>query len=208
MLVLSRDCDTVIRIGPDIKVKVLSIRKRRVKLGIDAPSDVRVWRDEIEPQSLATWTGPETEEGTPHDGFPILVVEDNPDHADLIARALADSQCSEVMMASTGRAAIELLQDSAGAVPRLVLLDMYLPDISGLEVLRRIRSMEHLQTLPVVVLSSAREETIVTDCLRAGANAFANKSARFHEFRESVARIAVFWKCECRIPRFDAKVFA
>ncbi len=47
MLVLSRDCDTAIRIGPDISVKVLSIRKQRVKLGVEAPSTVRVWRDEI-----------------------------------------------------------------------------------------------------------------------------------------------------------------
>ena len=206
MLVLSRDCDRVIRIGPDIKVKVLSIRKRRVKLGIDAPRDVRIWRDEIELQSSATWTGAGEEACTPYAEFPILIVEDNPDHADLIARSLTDCRFPEVTTVSTGKAAIDLLRKNAGAAPQLVLLDLYLPDISGLEVLRQIRSVEQFQTLPVVILSSAREEGIVAECLQAGANAFVNKSARFREFRESVSRIAGFWKCECQVPRLETKV--
>jgi carbon storage regulator CsrA len=217
MLVLSRDCDTVIRIGPDIRVKVLSIRKQRVKIGVDAPENVRVWREEISPFA--------DDRQVPHvdepdeasviraveDDFSILVVEDDPDHARLITKVLTDCRFPQVTLAKTGEAAIQALGDVNGRVgeslaPHLVLLDLQLPDMSGVDVLRRIRSDERYHTTPVVMLSAAREDTVVADCLEAGANAFVNKSAHFKEFRDSVTRIANFWKTDCRILRARQKV--
>ena len=206
MLVLSRDCDTVIRIGPDIRVKVLSIRKQRVKIGVDAPGNVRVWREEISPfveQPESQFAEAPRDDASPpaaaEEDFSILVVEDDPDHARLITKVLTDSRFPQVTLAKTGEAAIRVLggQPSQGveaASPHLVLLDLQLPDMSGVEVLRRIRSDERHHTAPVVMLSAAKEDRLVADCLEAGANAFVNKSAHFREFRDSVSRIANFWK--------------
>ncbi len=211
MLVLSRDCDSVIRIGEDIKVKVLSIRKQRVKLGVDAPSDVRVWREEIAPHPIPRETSAKRGSNgcPPAKQFAVLLVEDDPDHALLITRVLADCQMTEVTRMATGMAAIEALEDDAVAGqptlrPQLVLLDLHLPDIHGLEVLRQIRCMDHFRTLPVVILSCDRRDHLGADCLEAGANAFVGKSSGYREFRESVARIATFWRRDCCLPTAEA----
>jgi len=213
MLVLSRDCDTVIRIGSDIKVKVLSIRKQRVKLGVDAPHDIRVWREEVLPESALDTPpveGTATEVSAEVAPFSILVVEDDADHAQLIQRALKGCESSQVMVANSGKAAIKALGDDRaftveGTPPNLVLLDLHLPDISGLEVLRQIRSIPRYRALPVVMLSSENRDTHIADCLEAGANAFVSKSVHFREFRESVSRIAAFWQSDCRLPKLRSR---
>lgn len=196
MLVLSRDCDSSIRIGPDIKIKVLSIRKQRVKIGVDAPSSVRIWRDEIAP------SGNDDDESSPtvrEDGFefPVLVVEDDPDQAELIARALAVSDLSSVTVVGTGTEALEALLPHHGSepqlIPSLVLLDLNLPDMPGIEVLQRLRQAEWLATVPVVVLTAHRTDEMVKTCLAAGANAFVVKAMGFDEFVQSIGRIAAFW---------------
>jgi len=211
MLVLSRDCDTVVRIGPDIKVKVLTIRRRRVKLGIEAPGDVRVWREEILPESA--WSeaigGDDNHRGD-LPAFPILVVEDDPDHAQLIAKVLFQRRFAQVTIAPTGRAAIAMLDSSGESIedivlPHLVLLDLNLPDISGLAVLQWIRAQDRLRSVPVVILSGRWQDDLVADCLAAGANAFVSKSAQYGELRESVARIASFWQ-GCCFPRCEARL--
>jgi carbon storage regulator CsrA len=203
MLVLSRDCDSSIRIGPDIKIKVLSIRKQRVKIGVDAPSSVRIWRDEIAP------TGDEDEDsshGGQSDGFefPVLVVEDDPDQAELIARALAVSDLPSVTVVGSGREALDALLPETGSEPKfmpsLVLLDLNLPDMSGLDVLRELRRAEWLATVPVVVLTSHRTDEMVKTCLAAGANAFVAKAMGFDQFVQSIARIAAFWSHDHCVP--------
>ncbi|HYW79136.1 MAG TPA: response regulator [Thermoguttaceae bacterium] len=218
MLVLSRDRDTAIRIGTDVKVKVLSIRKQRVKLGIEAPQDVRVWRDEMAPEPDSATSGqPDAIETDLLAGagktdpcrnghFPILMVEDDPDHARLISKVLSDCQVHQITHAATGTDAIDSLSadlaSNGGVIqPHLVLLDLHLPDMPGLAVLRQIRAIPRFQTLPVVILSGEQHETMVADCLQAGANAFVNKSGEFREFRESVSRIVTFWKHHCRTAR-------
>jgi len=75
-----------------------------------------------------------------------------------------------------------------------------LPDMSGLEVLREIRSRPDLKTMPVVILSAEQSDAVVTSCLEAGANAFVTKAADYDQFRNSIRRLAVFWGGECRIP--------
>ena len=117
MLVLSRDCDTVLHIGPDVQVKVLSIKKRRVKLGIEAPSNVRVWRDEI--VSGLSDQGLDEEEvlgaSVAVGRFRTLVVEDDPAHAQLIRNALVQSGLPNLRVAGSGAEAVEELDKD---VPR------------------------------------------------------------------------------------------
>lgn len=198
MLVLSRECDTAIQIGPNVKIKVLSIQKQRVKLGVEAPNHVRVLRaeisaDETHPAEPAKETGP----------FPILVVEDDRAHTHIITKALEDCFLKEVTAVATGAEALQAL-DLEGAEdhssPRLIFLDFHLPDMSGLDILRKIRATPHYKTTPVVMLSSEQREAVVVSCLEAGANAFVSKSVHFEDFRRSVARTAVFWSSECRLP--------
>jgi len=202
MLVLSRDCDSSIRIGPDIRVKVLSIRKQRVKIGVDAPSSVRIWRDEIAP--------PDDEETLPSSNkvdngdFPVLVVEDDPDQAELIARALAFSDLPSVTVVGTCAEALGALLPENGSepklVPSLVLLDLNLPDISGIDVLRQLRQAVWLAAVPVVVLTSHHSDEMVKSSLAAGANAFVTKAVRFDQFVQSIGRIAAFWSHDNCVP--------
>jgi carbon storage regulator CsrA len=202
MLVLSRDCDSAIRIGPDITIKVLSIRKQRVKIGVDAPSSVRIWRDEIAPSDAED--GSPTPDRTNRDDFPVLVVEDDPDQAELIVRALAISHISSVTVVGTGSEAIAALLPDDGSEPRLnpslVLLDLNLPDVSGIDVLQRFRQAAWLATVPVVVLTSSRSDDLVRACLAAGANAFVTKAAGWDPFVQSIGRIASFWSQDHRVP--------
>lgn len=202
MLVLSRDCDTSIRIGPDIKIKVLSIRKQRVKIGVDAPSSVRIWRDEIAPtdKEAASSSAP----GMDRESFPVLVVEDDPDQAELIVRALAVSELSSVTVVGSGTEALEALLPEGGTQPRLipslVLLDLNLPDIPGIDVLRHLRQAPWLAAVPVVVLTSLRSDEMVKTCLAAGANAFVAKALGFDQFVQSIGRIAAFWSNDHCVP--------
>jgi two-component system response regulator len=205
VLVLSRGCDTSIQIGPNITVKVLSIQKQRVKLGVDAPSHIRVLREEIAPVGEDQNSAGSPTSGTfSPDSYPILVVEDDPGHALLITKALEQCLLSSVSVASTGAAAMESLAGRHEAPewrPSLVFLDYHLPDMSGLEVLRRIRSDPRLKTMPVVILSGEQRESVVAECLEAGANAFVAKSFQFDDFCRSVTRTATFWTNECRVPK-------
>ena len=203
MLVLSRDCDTTIRIGPDIKIKVLSIRKQRVKIGVDAPSSVRIWRDEIAPSDAGDDNELSTISRDPF-AFPVLVVEDDTDQAELIARALAVSDLDSVTVVGTGTEALNALLPESGSepklIPSLVLLDLNLPDLPGIEVLRQLRQAEWLATVPVVVLTSHRTDEIVKTCLAAGANAFVTKAMGFDDFVQSIGRIAAFWSHDNCVP--------
>ncbi len=209
MLVLSRERDTTIQIGPNIKVKVLAIQKQRVKLGVEAPNHVRVVREEIAPDPSRSAGGPGDPSLPDSHAFPILVIEDEPAHAKLIAKALEDCFLSDIRVLASGEEALRTLgaEGAPGAfVPRLIFLDFHLPDMSGLDVLRRIRSTPRFRTTPVVLLSAEQRETVVVSCLEAGANAFVCKSVHFDDFRRSVARTATFWTSECRLPGAPATV--
>jgi carbon storage regulator CsrA len=209
MLVLSRECDTGIWIGPDIRVKVLAVGKQRVALGIDAPSHVPVWRDELVAEAGGA-DGAEPAAAARRE-FPILVIEDDPSHARLIKKVLDDAGYTQTTVVSTGRDGLEALgclAQEASILPALVLLDLRLPDMTGLNVLERIRELPHLRALPVVVLSSERDDTQINASLESGANAFVNKSVDFRAFSQSVARIAAFWSTDCRLPRYGAPATA
>ncbi|MFV1967421.1 MAG: response regulator [Pirellulaceae bacterium] len=203
MLVLSRNRESGLHIGPDITVKVLSINRQAVKLGIEAPQSLRVWRDELAPMveehPAHCSTGPIQQTV----GMRIvLVVEDDPGHAKLIRKALCQQQGTMVTVAGTAGGALDALGARSASVenivqPDLVLLDLGLPDGSGLDVLRTIRSVPELRTAPVVVLSCSDDETVMQQCMEAGANAFVVKSASYDDFRAMLGRISQFWAGDC-----------
>ncbi len=211
MLVLARKRDSAIHIGADIRVTILGIRGNQVKVGVEAPATVPVWRDEALPKGR---TGLEVE--TREDGrswgkraFEVLVVEDDRGHAKLICGAFSECRLPapiEVAVAQTGELAAESLGMGGGQRPAappfdLILLDFYLPRMTGLDLLLKIRTDPLLYLTPVVMLSCDDDDAVAANCLDAGANAFVSKSRDPGAFRSSIARIADFWGNECRIPR-------
>ena len=131
----------------------------------------------------------------------ILLVEDNPTDEKLTLKAF--EQCTvphEIVVARDGAAAVDcfLARDTPNAtgessLPALVLLDLKLPKLSGLEVLRRIRAEERTRFLPVIVLTASREEEDVAESWRLGANAYVRKPVDFSQFVECAKTIGRFW---------------
>ena len=127
---------------------------------------------------------------------PILLVEDNPDDEMLTLRALERSDVrNPVVVARDGVEALDYLAGDAGngPLPALVLLDLNLPRIDGLEVLRRVRASRSTRFMPVVVLTSSREEEDVLSSYSGGANAYVRKPVRFADFLEAVNALGMFW---------------
>jgi len=127
---------------------------------------------------------------------PILLIEDNPDDVLLTMRAFGKNRISnQVVVATDGEQAVSLLLPSRGEAvrPALVLLDIKLPKIDGLEVLRRVRADERTRSLPVVVLTTSNEERDIVDSYRLGANSFVRKPVVFQEFVEAVNVLGVYW---------------
>ena len=123
----------------------------------------------------------------------ILLVEDNPDDEMLTQRALQKHNISnEVVVARDGAEALEYLA-KADALPELVLLDLKLPKIDGLEVLKRLRAAERTRLLPVVILTSSREENDVVTGYRLGANSYVRKPVDFEHFLEAVRQLGLYW---------------
>ncbi|WP_241426195.1 response regulator [Geobacter benzoatilyticus] len=131
----------------------------------------------------------------------ILLVEDNPDDEALTIRALkANNLRNEIVVARDGAEAVDFLfgtgayadRDTANQ-PELVLLDLNLPKLNGLEVLKKIRSDNRTQLLPVVVLTTSDEDRDRVDSYRLGANSYIGKSVNFEKFSESVRQLGLYW---------------
>ena len=127
----------------------------------------------------------------------ILLVEDNPDDEALTLRAFKKSGISnEVVVMRDGAEALAYLFPGDGAdvpPPALILLDLNLPKVGGLEVLRRMRSDERTNMIPVVVLTSSKLEEDILVSYRNGANAYVRKPVKFADFTEAVKALGVFW---------------
>jgi DNA-binding response OmpR family regulator len=127
----------------------------------------------------------------------ILLVEDDPDHEALAIRALRKSNvANEVRVARDGAEAIEYMQKIASgeqAPPQLVLLDLKLPKVEGLEVLRAIRANDKTALLPVVVLTSSDEERDIVSSYRLGVNSYIRKPVNFTDFAEATRQLGMYW---------------
>jgi two-component system, response regulator len=131
----------------------------------------------------------------------ILLVEDNPDDEALTLRALRKSNVmNEVIIARDGIEALDyLFANGAYAgrdtriMPQVVLLDLKLPKIDGLEVLRRLRADERTKLLPVVVLTTSNEQRDIVDSYRLGANSYIRKPVDFVQFTEAVRQLGLYW---------------
>jgi len=130
----------------------------------------------------------------------ILLAEDNPMDVELTLEALADHNlANRVVVVSDGVEAMEYLRregayaDRPPGDPTVVLLDIKMPRMDGLEVLRAVRSDPKLKTLPVVVLTSSREEQDLLEAYALGVNAYVVKPVGFAEFMDAVTKLGVFW---------------
>ncbi len=138
----------------------------------------------------------------------ILVVEDNPDDQLLITRALRKNHIdNEIVAAGDGEEALEYIYGTgmhagrdARVLPEVVLLDLQLPKVNGLQVLQRLRAEEHTRLLPVVVLTSSDEQRDVVDSYRFGANSYIRKPVEFQEFMEAVRQLDMYWVLLNRSP--------
>lgn len=131
----------------------------------------------------------------------ILLIEDNHDDQLLTVRALKKNNFSnEIVIARDGVEALDYLFGTGeftgrdlNIMPVLVLLDLKLPKIGGLEVLRRIRSDERTRSLPVVILTSSSEERDIIESYHLGANSYIRKPVDFNQFSESVKQLGLYW---------------
>jgi CheY-like chemotaxis protein len=129
---------------------------------------------------------------------PVLLVEDNPDDEELTIRGLERANLQNpVKVARDGQDALDYLfgtdEQDPEPVPAVVVLDVHLPRVSGLEVLRRIRAHERTRRLPVVILTSSREDQDLTDGHDLGANSYVCKPIQFDQFATAVAQLGVYW---------------
>ena len=131
----------------------------------------------------------------------ILLVEDNPNDAELVVRALKRSGLRvAVSHAQDGVEAIDFLMGTGqhaarhgAAPPKLILLDCKLPKLTGIEVLKRIRSAPALRHVPAVILSSSSEARDIADAYESGANSYVVKPVEFEEFVDAVGRLGHYW---------------
>lgn len=123
----------------------------------------------------------------------ILLVEDNPDDEELTMRALRKNNIvNEVVVARDGVEALDYLSN-ATVLPQVVLLDLKLPKIDGLEVLRRVRADDRTSVLPVVILTSSKEEKDLMTGYKLGANSYIRKPVDFQQFVEAVKQLGLYW---------------
>lgn len=134
-------------------------------------------------------------------GLRILLVEDNPDDEELTRRALRQNNImNEVIVARDGVEALDYLFCQGAHAdrdplqrPAIVMLDLKLPKIDGMEVLRRIRADERTRLLPVVILTSSKEEQDLVNGYRLGANSYIRKPVDFKQFVDTVGKLGLYW---------------
>ena len=131
----------------------------------------------------------------------ILLVEDNSDDEILTLRAFKKNKiANKVIVVHDGVEALDYLlgtgayaERDASAMPAIILLDLKLPKLDGLDVLRRLRAHERTRMLPIVVLTSSKEEQDIVDSYNLGANSFIRKPVDFEKFAEAIRQLGLYW---------------
>lgn len=125
----------------------------------------------------------------------ILLVEDNPDDAGLTIRALRKHNlANHLLHLQDGEEALNFLfSEKMNGVPKVILLDLKMPKVDGIEVLRKIKSDDRKKIIPVVVLTSSKEERDIVESYKLGVNAYIVKPVDFDKFIKAIAEIGFFW---------------
>ncbi|HEY3419282.1 MAG TPA: response regulator [Methanomassiliicoccales archaeon] len=130
----------------------------------------------------------------------ILVIEDDPNDAELIIRVLKKVKLTNnLVLLKDGEEALEFLnlndehpEDEDGQ-PKVILLDLKLPKVNGIEVLRKIKSDQRTKNIPVVIMTSSKEERDIKEAYELGVNSYVTKPINFDEFAKAVANLGMYW---------------
>ena len=143
------------------------------------------------------------------DAVEILLVEDTPQHVELTLRALRKHNlANHVLVAKDGAEALEFIFATGAYAhrqiengPKVILLDLKLPKVDGLEVLRRIKSDERTKAIPVIVVTTSEQEQDVVESYELGANSYIVKPVSFDKFIEAVSKLGFYWMLLNKPPR-------
>jgi len=144
-----------------------------------------------------------------NDGGVILVVEDNPQDATMTLRALKKHNvANSIVLARDGAEALDYLYGTGAYadrnpedLPHVVVLDLKLPKVDGMQVLKRIRSEPATRTLPVVILTSSDEQRDLVESYEQGVNSYVRKPVDFSDFTAAVSHLGLYWSLINRVPR-------
>jgi two-component system response regulator len=130
-----------------------------------------------------------------HSAVEILLIEDNPDDAGLIIRALKKHNLGNgVLHLHDGEEALSFLfSGKMTSIPKVILLDLKMPKVDGIEVLQKLKSDENKKVIPVVVLTSSKEERDIVESYKLGVNAYIVKPVDFDKFVKAISEIGFFW---------------
>jgi two-component system response regulator len=131
----------------------------------------------------------------------IILVEDNPSDADLIKRALnKNNVANKILHLKDGQEVLQYLFGegqwkgrTTANTPKVILLDLKMPKVSGIEVLKKIKSNEQTMGIPVVILTSSKEDPDIKECYKLGVNSYVVKPVGFEDFSRTVAQLGLYW---------------
>ena len=131
----------------------------------------------------------------------IILVEDNPSDADLIKRALnKNNVANKILHLKDGQEVLQYLFGegqwkgrTTANTPKVILLDLKMPKVSGIEVLKKIKSNDETRSIPVVILTSSKEDPDIKECYKLGVNSYVVKPVGFEEFSSTVAQLGLYW---------------
>lgn len=144
-----------------------------------------------------------------YESVEVLLAEDNPSDAEMAMRAFRKNNlANKVHWVKDGEEALEYVlctgryaDRNAAHPPKLLLLDLKMPKVDGIDVLRRIKSEERLKTIPVVIMTSSNEERDVVETYRLGVNSYIVKPVDFSKFVATVAEVGMYWMLTNRVPQ-------
>ena len=132
----------------------------------------------------------------------ILLIEDNPNDAELTIRALKKNNlANNLKHLEDGQEALDYIFNDQNVMPKLILLDLKMPRVDGIEVLRKLKSDEQKKVIPIVVLTSSKEERDIVESYKLGVNAYIVKPVDFEQFVRAVSQVGLFWLILNQAPR-------